>query len=59
MTNLRADLEAAAFWEGSVCLDCDTILSEQPENGTCSDCGSAAVYSCAFILRCVDAVESE
>lgn len=59
MTNLRSDLEAAAFWDSTVCLDCDAILSEKSEDEVCPDCGGNAVYSCALVLRCVDAVESE
>ena len=42
------DLVSAAFWEKLVCLDCNAVLDEAPEE-ICPSCGSPAVYSAAFL----------
>lgn len=54
MTMTRTEIEAAAFWDQSVCLDCETVLT--PVGGaepTCPECGSDAVIAAETVLRCL------
>jgi len=55
----RSDLAAAAFWGEGFCLDCEARLTDAGEEAGCTECGSDAVYSAAFLLRVFDWIEPE
>lgn len=57
MTIARKDLEAAAFWEQSVCLDCGLIV--EPDEDTCESCGSDDLLPAKQVLKATDLVEEE
>lgn len=65
MSIQRKALEAAAFWDQAVCLDCEAFFHADGEEGdavpeaTCPLCGSDATYSAAFVLRVAAAVTDE
>lgn len=53
----RLDLEALAFWDGAVCLDCEGSVEEalsEAEDRVCSACGGGEVYSADLVLRCAN-----
>lgn len=58
MTERLTSLQDAAFWDRAVCLDCGTVQQHGVEGdgpfGPCDECGSDAVYSAAFVLRCAE-----
>lgn len=65
MTIQRRALEAAAFWDQAVCLDCEAFFHAEGEEGqavpeaVCPLCGSDATYSAEFVLRVAGSVAAE
>lgn len=48
----RKAVEAAAFWDRAICLDCDEVHEADEIDGeTCPTCGKDAVMSAATLVR--------
>lgn len=47
----KEEVEAAAFWDCSICLECKEPVEEE-EEGTCPNCNSATV-SATTVLQCL------
>ncbi len=63
MTITRTALQAAAFWDQAVCLDCGHAFTDEsdPDEGAvaCPHCGSAEVHDATGVLKIVDAIIEE
>lgn len=58
MALTREEVEAAAFWELDVCLDCPAIV--QSEHGRfCPNCGSSPTLKAETVVKVLDVVKSE
>lgn len=56
---LREDVEAAAFWEGWVCLACDHTSTEEEdhdEGDECPECGTKGLVSAKRLERFLERV---
>ena len=51
-------LEQAAFWSRCICMDCEADF-EPPPDERCPVCGSEAVHSAEFILKCAEWANSD
>lgn len=54
----KAELEAAAFWDGKVCLDCGTVQTEE-DDGPCEGCGSARLIPCQDAIDAAALLEED
>lgn len=55
MTIALKDVEAAAFWEMDVCLECESIV--QADGHFCPNCGKSPTLSAETVARVFEVVE--
>ena len=54
----RSDLKEATFWNDTVCLTCEEVLSD-PLALECPECGGEDVIQAKKLLRFIDRFDSE
>lgn len=53
----RQSLEAAAFWDHHICLDCLATFEFPAEDGACPECASASLVPASAITALLEGLD--